>query len=353
MNREEDLNTITENEPLRPRTVNIECKGVFKIYKQGNLEVVALKDINLNIYAGELVVIMGPSGSGKTTLLNVISGMVKPTAGQVFVKGVDIARLKDKNIQKLLQEGIGIVFQFFNLVPSLTARGNVELPMIIANKSEEFRKKRLKELIEAVGMGDRMKHRPFALSGGEKQRVAIAAAFANNPSIILADEPTGNIDSISSDKVMDIFREFLKKNPDKSIIIATHDSNFRKIADRTLVIKDGHIILELGKADLQAEQEEQVSNNEGDISDIYKLGYGGLDRAEQSLNPAFRSIKFDQIMNCPNCHSTNIEKKYDQLSGNFQIRNNQLITRAVVFCTDCLQLNYITCALYDVRNELV
>lgn len=190
---------------------------------------------------------MGPSGSGKTTLLNVIAGMEKPNAGSVKIKDLEITRLKDEGIQKLLQYEIGIIFQFFNLIPSLTAAGNVELPMSIIKIPKEKRKSRVRSLLEQVGLESRARHRPFTLSGGEKQRVAIAQAFSNDPSIILADEPTGNIDSVSAEKIMNIFHKTMKNNPDKAIIIVTHDPSFRKIADRTLVLRDGEVIRTIQK----------------------------------------------------------------------------------------------------------
>jgi len=207
----------TERITFKEKQVNIECRNVFKIFKQGNLEVVALRNINLKIYKGEIVVVMGPSGSGKTTLLNLISGMVDPTAGKVLVEGRDVTKLKDEEIQKHLQTKIGIVFQFFNLVPSLTARGNVELPLIIANAPANYRRERVKYLLEAVDIENRANHRPFTLSGGEKQRIAIAAAIANDPLILLADEPSGNIDSVAEKKVMEIFRKYIDQNPEKSL----------------------------------------------------------------------------------------------------------------------------------------
>ncbi|RLI63241.1 MAG: hypothetical protein DRO88_10405, partial [Promethearchaeia archaeon] len=188
------LDTVESQSKFQKRKVNISIKNVYRIFNQGKLEVVALKAINLDIYAGEIVVIMGPSGSGKTTLLNCISGMDQVTAGQILIRGYDITRMKDEGIQKILQNEIGIVFQFFNLIPSLTAEGNIELPMTIAKQSEKYKKERVALLVKEIGLENRKHHRPFTLSGGEKQRVAIAMALANNPTIILADEPTGNID---------------------------------------------------------------------------------------------------------------------------------------------------------------
>ncbi|MHA1775622.1 MAG: ABC transporter ATP-binding protein, partial [Promethearchaeota archaeon] len=240
-----NYNTFTQDS--NKKTLNVHVENVYRIFRQGELEVVALKNINLKVYSGEIVVIMGPSGSGKTTLLNCIAGLDRPSAGHIHLRGFDIVNMTDDAIQKVLQNEIGIVFQFFNLIPSLTAAGNISLPMVIAEKDQEYKEKRVQELIDLVDLHDRKHHRPFTLSGGEKQRVAIAMAFANDPTVILADEPTGNIDSVTSEKVIKLFQEFIEKNPSKSIIIVTHDPSLRKIADRTLIIKDGQIFRELGK----------------------------------------------------------------------------------------------------------
>jgi ABC-type lipoprotein export system ATPase subunit len=334
------------------RIVNIDIHNVYKIFRQGNLEVIALKDINLKIYAGEIVVIMGPSGSGKTTLLNIISGMDRPNAGNILIRGYDITRMRDEGIQKMLQNEIGIIFQFFNLIPSLTAAGNIELPMIIAKKDSKIQKERVAQLVKEVGLEDRAHHRPFTLSGGEKQRIAIAMAFANNPTIILADEPTGNIDSISSDKIMDIFTKFIKNNPDKSIIIVTHNPNLRKIANRTLIIKDGQIIRELGKLeDKSVDSSGSDPNDEGmqEMEKIIQLKKEE-DVIKGILDPKGRCIEFKKITNCPNCKSNNIIKKFDN-DGNYRVLNGQLLTRAAIFCQECYKLSFITVAIFDLRKD--
>ncbi len=334
----------TESITFKEKRVNIECRNVFKIFKQGNLEVVALRNINMKIFKGEIVVIMGPSGSGKTTLLNLVSGMVDPTAGKVLVEGRDVTKLKDSEIQKHLQKKIGIVFQFFNLVPSLTARGNIELPLIIADAPVSYRKQRVKYLLDAVEITNRANHRPFTLSGGEKQRVAIAAAIANDPLIVLADEPSGNIDSVAEKKVMEIFRKFIDQNPEKSLVIVTHNANLRAIADRTLILKDGQIIRELGKK--KAKNSVGASEEEEAMDHVY-------DEAEKVFNPAFRILEFDEVNVCPVCDSTNIIKKWDQENGAFNIHNNQIVTRAAIFCKDCGHLGFENCAVYDVQRDLV
>ncbi len=340
-----------ETKQYRGKPLNVELRNVFKIYKQGSLEVVALKNINIKFHQGEVVVIMGPSGSGKTTLMNLISGMVKPTAGKIFVNERDVTKLRDVEIQKHLQKTIGIVFQFFNLVPSLTARGNIELPLIIADAPTKYRKERVSELLNAVDIANRATHRPFSLSGGEKQRVAIAAAIANDPVILLADEPTGNIDSVAESKVMDIFRKYIDSNPDKTLIIVTHNANLRKIADRTLILKDGQIIRELGKQvkngyDNGINNGKTISEDAIAMNEVY-------DDAERVFNPAFRIEEFKEIKGCPLCHSEEILKNYDQDRGNFQIISNQIVTRATIFCQKCHKMSFVNCAIYDITKDIV
>lgn len=343
-------NGITESESSSgpntykagPRKVNIRCENVFKIFKQGELEVVALKKVSLKVYAGEIIVIMGPSGSGKTTLLNCVAGLERPTAGHIYVEEYDVTKMNDLGIQKLLQNEIGIVFQFFNLIPSLTAEGNIELPMTIAGKDSTYKKTRIKEMLQKIGLEKRAHHRPFTLSGGEKQRIAIAMAFANNPQVILADEPTGNVDSVSAKKVLKIFEDFIEENPDKSIVIVTHDPAVRRIADRTLIIKDGQIIRELGKV-IDDDIENLDADDEGmqEMAKIYQMKQA-KDEVNEILNPAQRAQDFDTITNCPYCSSDNIVKKYDQDDGNYKISSGQLTTRAVFYCESCHQLQFMT-----------
>jgi putative ABC transport system ATP-binding protein len=345
----EEQESSSDNTKLSqtPRSVNIKCQNLIKVYKQGNLEVLALKNINLTIYKGEIVVIMGPSGSGKTTLLNCIAGLESPTAGKIFVRNYEINKLNSAGIELLLQEEVGIVFQFFNLIQSLTVKANVELPMVIANKSNSFINKRRKDLLKQVGLDDRSLQRPSTLSGGEKQRVAIAMAFANEPTIVMADEPTGNIDSISGEKVLKIFVDFIKNNPDKSIVIVSHDHNLRKIADRTILLKDGKIIRELGK--LTHTELEETENDE--LTQIYQEVNGDTE-IEELLDPTARVKSYDQIVECNDCGSSNIQKMFDKKAGDFKVRNGQLITRAVINCSHCHHMNYSTVSIQDVKDEL-
>ncbi len=323
------------------RDVNVEIKKVFRIYQQGELEVVALKDVSLKIYAGEILVIMGPSGSGKTTLLNCISGLDQPNAGSIHIRGFDITKMNDIGVQKILQNEIGVIFQFFNLVPSLTAQGNVELPMVIANKPKDYQKMRSPKLLKWVGIEDRAHHRPHTLSGGEKQRVAIAMAFANNPNVILADEPTGNIDSITSEKISLLFKNYIQENPEKSIVIVTHNPALRKIADRTLVIKDGQIIRELGK---EKEKNPNLQSSSDETDEIIGLN-AQENQVNDILNPNHAIPSLTDITCCPHCHSNEIVVKLNQNGGHFRLINDQLISDLAIYCKSCHKLEFIAISL--------
>ncbi len=335
ISKEED---VTETSA---KTVNIHVEKVYRIFRQGEMEVVALKNINLKVYAGEIVVIMGPSGSGKTTLLNCMSGLDRPSAGHIHVRGFDIVNMTDDAIQKVLQNEIGIVFQFFNLIPSLTATGNISLPMVIAEKSTAYKQHRITELLKLVDLETRAHHRPFTLSGGEKQRVAIAMAFANDPTVILADEPTGNIDSVTSEKVIKLFQEFIRQNPEKSIIIVTHDPSLRKIADRTLIIKDGQIFRELGK--YEEDLPEYDMNNAKKALPFEKPMLN--DQVQQHLRtePLIKNYPtIAQITQCPHCQSLHINLSFDQEKAAFQIYHEAYIARVAIYCEDCHRFHFQT-----------
>ncbi len=342
---ESRVDSSIRNDPI------VSLKGVYKIFKQGHLEVIALKNINLDIYPGELIVIMGPSGSGKTTLLNVISGMEKPNAGNVLIKNLEVTRLKDEGIQKLLQHEIGIIFQFFNLIPSLTAAGNIEFPMNITKVPKVERKKRVQALLQKVDLENRARHRPFTLSGGEKQRIAIAQAFANDPSLILADEPTGNIDSVSAEKIMRIFSQTIEENQDKAIIIVTHDPAFRKIADRTLVLRDGEIIRELGKASDKDSGENSLDSKD-DMDKIISLNDRHI-LAQGVINEPRAYPPFESILKCPQCDSLKIIKNYDRESGSLSIHGQQVIGRVAVACLDCQKIGYQTVTIFNIKKDLI
>ncbi|MGB9678857.1 MAG: ABC transporter ATP-binding protein [Thermoanaerobacteraceae bacterium] len=218
----------------------IEIHNLTKIYKMGENEVRALDGINLNIKKGEFVSIIGQSGSGKTTLMNIIGCLDIKTSGDYFINGIDTSKLTDNQLAELRSREIGFIFQNFNLLQKMTSLENVELPMIYLGMPAKERKKRAEMLLEMVGLKERMNHRPNELSGGQQQRVAIARALANNPHLILADEPTGNLDSKSGSDVLNVIKE-LNKNGN-TIILITHDSNIAEQAKRIIKIKDGRIL---------------------------------------------------------------------------------------------------------------
>ncbi|MDD2397733.1 MAG: ABC transporter ATP-binding protein [Tissierellia bacterium] len=218
--------------------INIE--NLNKIYKTGSVEVHALKNVNIEIKHGEFIAIMGHSGSGKSTLMNIIGCLDRPTSGKYFLEGVEIDKQSADELSLIRNKKIGFVFQSFNLIPRTNILRNVELPMIYAKVSAKQRREKALELLEKVGLQDRVNHLPNELSGGQKQRVAIARALANNPPIILADEPTGNLDTNSSEEIMKIFRKL--NNEGNSIIVVTHEHEVAKYADRIIVFKDGSII---------------------------------------------------------------------------------------------------------------
>jgi len=219
----------------------IKLENVSKTYHLGKIDLPVLKNINLEISQGSFISIMGPSGSGKSTLMYLLGCLDIPTKGRIFFEDKDISKLSENELAKIRREKIGFVFQQFNLIPNLTALENIMLPMVFKGLKEEERKKRAEELLEAVEMLKREHHKPLELSGGEQQRVAIARAFANNPDIIIADEPTGNLDSSSGRAVMDILTDFHKKQG-KTVVVVTHDPNIASYSKEIINIKDGQIV---------------------------------------------------------------------------------------------------------------
>jgi len=215
----------------------IELKDLCKSYWAGNMEIKILKNINMKVYPGEFLAIMGPSGSGKSTLMNMIGCLDRPTCGQVILMGQDINKITDSELARLRGLEIGFVFQNFNLVPRLSATQNILLPTYANTKNSIEPNKRANELIKLVGLADRSNNRPSQLSGGQQQRVAIARALINDPSIILADEPTGNLDSKTGSEIMGIFKDLNKKR--RTIIMITHDHSLASYADRVVYLKDG------------------------------------------------------------------------------------------------------------------
>ena len=224
-------------------TTIVEAIDLKKTYMLGKVPVEALQGVNLKVETGDFVSILGPSGSGKSTMLNMIGALDKPTSGTMLIDGVDISKLTDNQLADL-RKRIGFVFQFFNLIPRLTAKDNVELSMAIADMGKAERKKKAIELLETVGLKDRINHKPAELSGGQQQRVAIARALANSPKFLLLDEPTGNIDSKTASEVVALINK-LNTEQNVSIIMVTHDQYLAREAKRTVQMFDGQIISEV------------------------------------------------------------------------------------------------------------
>ena len=218
----------------------VQTINLSKVYKRKSIEVVALRDVSLQISKAQVVCIMGPSGSGKTTLLNIIGGVDRPTSGNVVIGNTDITKLGESQITRFRLEKIGFVFQFYNLFPTLTASENVELPLILAKKPKQIREKRVDDLLEIVGMKQRADHKPDELSGGEQQRVAIARALVNDPTLVLADEPTGDLDSENAVVFMELVKE-LNKKQNQTFLIVTHDPLVSNECDKIYAIRDGRL----------------------------------------------------------------------------------------------------------------
>ena len=217
----------------------IELKDASKIYKMGEIEVKALYKVNLEIKENEFISIFGPSGSGKSTLLNVMCCLSRPSHGKVFIDGKDISKMDDNELAIIRGRKIGFVFQTFNLIQRLTALENVMLPMWFVGKSEEERVARAKKLLEMVKLENRMTHRPSEMSGGERQRVAIARSLANDPSVVVGDEPTGNLDSKTGKEILNIFKDLYKQG--RTVILVTHDTKIANYTKKKIYMKDGKI----------------------------------------------------------------------------------------------------------------
>jgi len=218
----------------------VRVTGVTKVFKLGKIDVTALKGIDLAIAKGDYISIMGPSGSGKSTLFNMIGGLDKPTAGKVFIDEVDIAQLDAYELAWLRCRKIGYIFQTFNIIQVMTALENVTIPMVFAGMNNDAAVEKGMQLLDLVGLGDRFSHKPFELSGGQQQRVAVARALANDPAIILADEPTGNLDLTTGEEIIALLKR-LSQERGVTVISATHDFKMLNVSDRVIWIRDGRV----------------------------------------------------------------------------------------------------------------
>ena len=217
----------------------IKLENVSKSYKQGKSEFFALKNISLNIKEGDFVAIHGPSGSGKSTLMHLIGGLDRTTTGTIVVAGKALSKLSDKNLARYRNENVGFVFQFFNLLPNLSVYDNINLPLVYSKNKIEKPKNRILQLLDVLKIPEKVKSKPTELSGGQQQRVAIARALVNNPQIILADEPTGNLDSKTGEEILRLLYNLNKEG--KTVILVTHDNNLIRYASKAIYIKDGQI----------------------------------------------------------------------------------------------------------------
>jgi putative ABC transport system ATP-binding protein len=218
----------------------VTIRNLSKIYRQGDLNVTALDNISLEIQSGEFLTLMGPSGSGKSTLLHIIAGIDRPTSGECHVQGIDVAQLNESQLADWRNQNVGFVFQTFNLIPVLTALENVELPLLLTQLGRSGRRRQVETALEIVGLADRAKHLPKQLSGGQEQRVAIARALVTDPSLIVADEPTGNLDSHSAQDVLKVLQS-LAKDAGKTVIMVTHDPKAASFGTRTIHLEKGEL----------------------------------------------------------------------------------------------------------------
>jgi putative ABC transport system ATP-binding protein len=258
----------------------VEVRNLIKIYKSGKLEVQALRGLSVTIATGELIALIGPSGSGKSTLLNIIGGLDKASAGHVRVMGSELTEQNPSQLVEFRRKYVGHIFQTMNLIPTLTAAENVELPMVALGVKVGERRKRVEELIEVVGLKDRMDHKPGELSGGEQQRISIAAALANNPSLVLADEPTGELDTANAMIVVNYLAK-VNKELGKTIIMVTHDPRIARVANRILRIQDGIIAMDTSPS-------EEVVTTQASYTDILKVRISNIDDQLKSLDSDFR-----------------------------------------------------------------
>ncbi len=306
---------------------------LYKVYKREKIEVVAIRGLNLKVKRGEVLMVIGPSGCGKTTLLNLIGGLDKPTAGKIFIDNVDITDYNYDALTVYRRNKIGFVFQFMNLVKSLNSYENVELPLIALGVPDKARKQQVNDLLEVVGLRERRLHYPAELSGGEQQRVAIATALANSPLIILADEPTGELDSTKAHEVMAVFKDLVKKYPNITVIIVTHDLSLKNYADRIVRMRDGVIEESMQLQYLKEDGNGQPAKSDGQPTPAQEISNLA------NVLPQFPSIS--DIKYCSKCNDARIQVNilkattYDKPHPLFQIRD------AVVICNECQNIEKI------------
>ena len=243
---------VEHNEGDEEKRTVVRTQGVKKIYKMGDIEVHALRGVDLEIYAGEYLSIMGPSGSGKSTFFNMVGGLDKPSEGKVYIDEVDVAQLDAYELAWLRCRKIGYIFQSFNLIPVMTALENVTLPMVFAGLTSDESRDKGMDLLKKVGLDERHSHKPNELSGGQQQRVAVARALANDPAVVLADEPTGNLDLRTGTEIIELLRE-MNENSGVTVISATHDHKMLSVSDRVVWIKDGQKERVVLRKDLEIE----------------------------------------------------------------------------------------------------
>jgi putative ABC transport system ATP-binding protein len=233
-----------ETVPVDAADAVVVGRGVSRQYGEGDAAVHALQGVDVDIARGQLTAIMGPSGSGKSTLMHILAGLDEPTSGKVFVDGIEITGLKERELTQLRRDKIGFIFQTFNLLPTLTAAENIELPMTIAGRKGDGAW--VGQLVDTVGLTDRLDHKPAELSGGQQQRVAVARALVARPAVLFADEPTGNLDSRTGDQVLDLLRRSVD-DFGQTIVMVTHDAHAASVADRLLFLQDGRIVHDCGR----------------------------------------------------------------------------------------------------------
>jgi putative ABC transport system ATP-binding protein len=268
--------TYTPPVDARGRTAVIDIRDIAKVYQMGDIEVRALNGVTLRVYEGEFISIMGPSGSGKSTMMHILGALDQPTSGEYYLDGVNVARLNDSELARIRNQKIGFVFQSFNLLKRTTALRQVELPMVYSS-GQTNRRQRAKTALEAVGLGNRLDHLPSELSGGQQQRVAIARAIVNNPAIILADEPTGNLDSRSGTEVLKIFQT-MNREQGRTTVFVTHDAFIARHTDRVIMLRDGVVVADAPVPHPLIAGEAERPSEAAELEEIFKQTYYGGDK---------------------------------------------------------------------------